>query len=265
MIPKAYIDAWRQNVPWQQDAQVEQDLVISRAMVQIFSHDLLREHLAFRGGTALHKLFLQPQARYSEDIDLVQLIEGPIKLILDAIADQLEFLGYKKDRDVESSDHNWTVYYSFETENPPPPEMRVKIEINTREHFNILDLNEINFSVDNRWYSEEANIITYQPEELLGTKLRALYQRKKGRDLFDLHHALTHIDVDSETIIRCFRAYMEENDNKPPTAREFELNMIEKMKDREFTGDIDALLRPEIEYDQEEAYEHIYNSLIQHI
>jgi predicted nucleotidyltransferase component of viral defense system len=143
--------------------------------------------------------------------------------------------------------------------------MRVKIEINTREHFNILDLNEMKFSVDNRWYTGDAGIITYQLEELLGTKLRALYQRKKGRDLFDLHHALTHIDVDNESIIRCFRGYMEENDNRPPTAREFELNMEEKMQDREFTGDIVALLRPKIDYDQDKAYEHIYHSLIQHI
>ena len=64
MIPRAYIDAWRAEAPWQQDFQVEQDLVISRALVQIFSHNLLREQLAFRGGTALHKLFLYPQARY---------------------------------------------------------------------------------------------------------------------------------------------------------------------------------------------------------
>ncbi|MFH5884697.1 nucleotidyl transferase AbiEii/AbiGii toxin family protein [Halalkalibaculum sp. DA3122] len=265
MIPRAYIDAWRSTAPWQQDSQVEQDLVISRALIQIFSHDLLREHLAFRGGTALHKLFLHPQARYSEDIDLVQLKEQRIGPILKAIRDQLQFLGGEDDRQVESSDHNWTIYYSFETENPPPPEMRVKIEINTREHFNILDLNEINFSIDNRWYSGETDIITYQPEELLGTKLRALYQRKKGRDLFDLHYALSHLEVDTDKIIDCFREYMKQNDIKPPTGREFELNMQEKMEDREFTGDIEALLRSGIEYDHHQAYDHIHKKLIQNI
>jgi len=265
MIPKAYIDAWRQTAPWPQDAQVEQDLVISRALVQLFFHSLLRDHLAFRGGTALHKLFLHPQARYSEDIDLVQLKEGPIKPILNAIRDQLLFLGGKDDRQVKQAEHNWTVFYDFETEQPPPARMKLKIEINTREHRNILDLNGQPFSVDSRWYSGKTDIITYQPEELLGTKLRALYQRKKGRDLFDLHHALLHLKPDTEKIIRCFREYMEENDNKPPTAREFELNMEEKMDDREFTGDITALLRPAVSYDQDEAYQHIYNTLIQHI
>lgn len=214
MIPRAYIDAWRSTAPWQQDPQVEQDLVISRALVQIFSHDLLREHLAFRGGTALHKLFLDSQARYSEDLDLVQLKSGPIKPILEAIRDQLLFLGGKDDRQVELSDHNCTAYYQFETELPPPPKMRIKIEINTREHFHVLELNKKSFSVDNPWFTNKADITTYQPEELLGTKLRALYQRKKGRDLFDLHHALLHINLDMKKIIHCFKVYMVEYGRK---------------------------------------------------
>lgn len=73
MIPQAYITEWSNNVPWQTNEQVEQDLVICRALVALFQDDFLAENLAFRGGTALHKLYLQPQPRYSEDIDLVQI------------------------------------------------------------------------------------------------------------------------------------------------------------------------------------------------
>jgi predicted nucleotidyltransferase component of viral defense system len=47
---------------------VEQDLVLSRALVEIFSSDAA-EHLALRGGTSLHKIILDTPARYSEDID----------------------------------------------------------------------------------------------------------------------------------------------------------------------------------------------------
>lgn len=261
MIPKAYIDAWRSTVPWNESSQVEQDLVISKAIVEIFSNDFLKEHFAFRGGTALHKLHLHPQARYSEDIDLVQLKAGPAKPMLEAIRDQLLFLGGKDDRQVKLNEHNCTVYYHFETETPPPPRMRVKIEINTREHFNVLGLQKETFSVDNLWYQGSAEVTTYKPEELLGTKLRALYQRKKGRDLFDLHYALENLEVDIDKIIECFHAYMEQEDNKAPTAREFELNLEEKMQDEEFAGDITALLRPEIEYDQDKAYQ-LLNELI---
>jgi len=65
MIPQRYIEEWKISAPWPNDAQVEQDLIIARALVEIFSDDMLRESLAFRGGTALHKLYVQPQARYS--------------------------------------------------------------------------------------------------------------------------------------------------------------------------------------------------------
>ena len=77
MIPRDYITQWRAQAPWNEDFQVEQDLVISRALVEIFSDPVLAGALAFRGGTALYKLYLTPPARYSEDIDLVQVEPGP--------------------------------------------------------------------------------------------------------------------------------------------------------------------------------------------
>lgn len=79
MIPLPYITEWRNKAPWQDDFQVEQDLIIERALVEIFSDPFLKERMAFRGGTALHKLYLSPAARYSEDIDLVQTSAEPIK------------------------------------------------------------------------------------------------------------------------------------------------------------------------------------------
>ena len=42
MIPRDYITEWRSQAPWVQDFQVEQDLVISRALVAIFSHPVLK-------------------------------------------------------------------------------------------------------------------------------------------------------------------------------------------------------------------------------
>jgi hypothetical protein len=73
VIPHDYVTEWRAHAPWIEDFQVEQDLVISRALVEIFSNPVLSSALAFRGGTALYKLHLRPPARYSEDIDLVQV------------------------------------------------------------------------------------------------------------------------------------------------------------------------------------------------
>ena len=65
MIPISDIRAWSNVVPWISNEQIEQDLIISRALVEIFSDEFLSENLVFRGGTALHKLYLNPQPRYS--------------------------------------------------------------------------------------------------------------------------------------------------------------------------------------------------------
>jgi hypothetical protein len=90
MIPRAAITAWRAKAPWSTDEQVEQDLAICRALVEIFSLDDLASQLAFRGGTALHKLFLTPASRYSEDIDLVQVEAGPIGPVMTALRARLD-------------------------------------------------------------------------------------------------------------------------------------------------------------------------------
>jgi predicted nucleotidyltransferase component of viral defense system len=79
MIPQAYISEWSQQVPWQTNEQVEQDLVICRALVEIFSDQWLADSLAFRGGHCLTQTLLHPQPRYSEDIDLVQVGPNPLK------------------------------------------------------------------------------------------------------------------------------------------------------------------------------------------
>ena len=72
MIPQGNITAWRASAPWADDAQVEQDLVITRAVIELFAESDVGGRVALRGGTSLNKLFIQPAVRYSEDIDLVQ-------------------------------------------------------------------------------------------------------------------------------------------------------------------------------------------------
>ena len=85
MIPRAHITAWRAHAPWPSNEQVEQDLVLSRALVAIFSQKTVTDRAVFRGGTALHKLFSGAARRYSEDIDLVQIEPGGIGPIIDRI------------------------------------------------------------------------------------------------------------------------------------------------------------------------------------
>ena len=261
MIPKAYITEWSNNVPWQTNEQVEQDLVICRALIEIFKDDFLADNLAFRGGTALHKLYLQPQPRYSEDIDLVQVRSEPIKETIQHLQKALSFLG--KSNVTPRKDNN-TVYYRFESEFPPVQKMKLKIETNCREHFSILGWEKKHFNVKSEWFQGECQLTTYKLEELLGTKLRALYQRRKGRDLFDLWKALTSSDANPDLIIKCYKEYMKFSLEKPiPTKKEFLMQMEAKKADADFLGDTAALLRPDEKYNHEEAFKIVIEKLIE--
>ena len=259
MIPQAHITAWRATAPWADDAQVEQDLVLSRATVEIFTDSELSDSLALRGGTALNKLFIHPPSRYSEDIDLVQAEPGAIGDVLNALRRRLDpWLGRPKR---SSSEASVTLVYRFESEVPPIRPLRLKIEINTREHFTVLDYKHPLLAVANPWFTAETKVTTYQLDELMGTKLRALYQRRKGRDLFDLWLCLSRGLLDPDQVVACFAAYME-HEKRTISRAEFERNLFEKETDSAFLDDIRPLLATGISYDVNVAATLVRESLV---
>lgn len=262
MIPAGVITAWSQEHPWSSSAQVEQDLVLSRALVEIYSDAELRELLVFRGGTALHKLVLVPAARYSEDLDFVQLGAAPIGPVLDRLRARLNpWLGEPRSN---MSTRGATLIYRFESEQPPVVRMRLKIEINTREHFQVYPLRSESFSVDTRWFSGSAEIPLYAVPEMLGTKLRALYQRRKGRDLFDIWRSHSCGVLDPKPVVAAFKRYMEEG-GVVPRRDLFLENLHAKMRSRAFLSDTPPLLRPGIEYDPAKAAAFVENRLLVHL
>ena len=262
MIPRANITAWRAAAPWPDNMQVEQDLALSRALITMFHRPEVAEQAVFRGGTALHKLFFGQPGRYSEDIDLVQREAGPIGGLIDAIRRALDpWLGKPKWKQGQG---RFTLYYRFDTTFTPVVSMRLKVEINTREHFSVLARQRLRYRIDNPWFAGGAELVTYGLAELLGTKMRALYQRKKGRDLFDLWFALTEADVDADQVVQCFSDYMKFGETTTSRAQ-FEENMERKMEDALFLGDVTPLLRPGLEYDINAAWELIHDLLVRRL
>jgi len=263
MIPQAYITEWANQAPWQTNEQVEQDLIICRALVEIFSDDFLAKSLAFRGGTALHKLYLSPQPRYSEDIDLVQITAEPFGPLIDRLRVRLAFLG---DPVRKQKENNFTLNYRFESEFPPAQKLRLKIETNCREHFSVMGYQQFPFQVNSSWFNGSCNITTFTLEELLGTKLRALYQRRKGRDLYDMYKALIHKpDINKDALLHCYHEYMDFVVDEPPTQKVYLQNIEAKIQDDEFAGDITALLRPTEKYNQITAFELVKVELLEKI
>jgi predicted nucleotidyltransferase component of viral defense system len=251
MIPKPAIAHWQNVAPWADLDQVEQDLLISRMLVAIFSDHVLSTQLAFRGGTALHKLHLNPAPRYSEDIDLVQLQPGPIKPILDRLRKVVAF--FDRERSTQLRGLGVKVLYRYRSTYGDFP-VRIKLEINCREHFHLMPLAQVPFAVHSPWFSGQTHVPSFDVHELLGTKLRALYQRCKGRDLFDLHYAYRQYVLDWGKVVRCFQGYIQsESQLSAPTAKQFALNLTQKCNDPSFMGDMEGLLRPGVAYDQQEA------------
>jgi predicted nucleotidyltransferase component of viral defense system len=204
-------------------------------------------------------LFKQP-LRYSEDIDLVQTRAEPIGPTVDAIRDALAWLG-KCNR--EQAGHSMHLVFRFAPESAPQATLKLKVEINTREHDVVLGYRRYPFAVASDWYSAQADLVSFESEELFGTKLRALLQRRKNRDLFDLHHGLLQLDMDANKVVECLDHYLA-LEGLPISRAEAEERMLKKLT-RSLTEDIEPLLPVGVRFDEAvaiEAFNGVWRQLI---
>lgn len=263
MIPTAFLQAWSAEAPWPDLRQVEQDLIISRALCDLFNGPALKDKIAFRGGTAIHKLLFKQPLRYSEDIDLVQTKAEPIGATVDAIREALSWLGRCRRK---QAGHSMHLVFKFTPEIEPRATLKLKVEINTREHTNLLGIKRYPFALENDWYRGNAAIASFEPEELFGTKLRALLQRRTSRNLFDLDQGLEQLTLAPEKIIACFDYYLT-LEGKPITRAIAEQRMLEKLT-RSLIEDINPLLPAGVRFGEADAihaFERVWIELIARI
>ncbi len=237
MIPAAFITEWRARVPWPESYQVEQDLILSRLMVEIAGNDLLGGELVMRGGTCLHKLHLPRPYRYSEDLDYVRRTTGPIGPYLDQLREVADDVGLSVSQ-VQSA--RQMVHMILDAEaTDPHGQIRIKIETNIAEITPFKTPITIHHAVASRWWNGAAPVSTFVLEEMMSTKLRALYQRRKGRDLFDLWLVLTGDEATPAEIVGGLEHYMQENVFTYPQLR---LNLLGKLADADFRADLASLV-----------------------
>lgn len=259
MIDRRFILEWSRQFPWTHDEFIEQDLLLSRAVVAIYSDPYLAERLAWRGGTALYKLYLKPQPRYSEDIDLVLIHNEPMGPIMDRLRQVLSFI---PDQQAKGKRYNHILKLRYESENETPIAMRIKIEINCNEHFTELGLDQVPFKVESSWFSGACKVTAYRFEEMLGTKFNAIYGRKKTRDLFDMDYVFQHAAPDADTILRCWRRYKRELHEALPSWREYCRNVEEKLADPDYRNGMTALLRSGITFNPDLAWQRIRERIV---
>lgn len=257
MIQESLIESWRMNTKWQTLAMAEQDLVISRVLICLYNDPKVIKSLVFRGGTALNKLYFKPPARYSENIDFVQRQPEPIGSVIDAIRELLKpWLGEPKRKITERSAK---LVFQYQSIGGLPA--KLKIEINTTEHFQVLPLRSEPFSIESEWFNGKCEIVTYVLEELIATKLRALYQRRKGRDLFDLWHVLKQTLVDNQQVIEIFQKYCL-REGIIISKELFQKNLELKRLNKDFQVDMNVLLPHQNNWNFAEAFELVQNHII---
>lgn len=244
MIPAGHIEDWRKAVPWREGAKVEQDLIICRALVVIFSNEILSKELRIRGGTALNKLHFPEPFRYSEDIDLVCTVAPSDGTFASELRDVLEpWLGMAKF--VPSTIAPKMVFRVKAAEDVGKP-IKLKVEINTSERVAFDPTCKLRLAVDNPWFSGEASIPTFSREEMLATKLRAMLGRDKRRDLFDVDHALRVFEgLDVRHVVDLFFKYEDKHGSgKRMTKAKAQKDFSAKYKFRERDNDVRDMLAP---------------------
>lgn len=273
-ITRQDILAHQAVVPWAAQYQVEQDLLLCRAMVALFDDKFLNSQIAMRGGTLLHKVHLAPPARYSEDIDLVVVGARPPDHIRQAIRRVLaDVLGTPKAsvwdtlalaiRNTVKPSRVLRMTYSTRSIIEPTRTLEIVVEANVTERKPHRPVVEMPFSFLFREKPVQGHVKGFDIHEMLGTKMRAMFQRKRGRDLFDLYWALTKSStpVDPAAIITSFEHYLKQEGTKAGRA-EFIGILDDHLKDRGFCSDMLPLLRTDITYDPQAAGKYVKTHLL---
>ena len=254
MISANDITKWGIHHPWSTRDHIEQDFLLSQAICEISNDPLLSNELIIRGGTAFHKLFLQKPYRYSEDLDYVRSNAGGIGSIMKQLISIGDKLGYKTNSSLAKYPK---VFWKGMSESGQP--LRIKIEINTYERTSAMPLIILRHKINAEWYRSQSDVRTFQAEELIATKIRALYQRSKGRDLFDIWLSLEMLSLDPITIINAFNTYRPDGITANLAIR----NLEKKLESRQFLEDLNGLaILHEVDYAPKQASEIVIEKLL---
>jgi predicted nucleotidyltransferase component of viral defense system len=188
---------------------IEKDYVLGWVLAGIFNYSVLGSSWAFKGGTCLKKCFFETY-RFSEDLDftlsesehleqefLVSCFEEISQWVyeetgIEIPSELIRFEVYQNNRGGFSAEGR--IGYSGPLQ-PRGDLPRIKLDLTTDE---ILVLNPIVREVHHP-YSDRPDkgihITSYRFEEIFAEKIRALAERQRPRDLYDVVHLYRHDDL----------------------------------------------------------------------
>jgi predicted nucleotidyltransferase component of viral defense system len=166
-------------------AVAEKDYLLALVLKILYgSH--LADKLVFKGGTALHHLYLD-QLRFSEDLDFGSLAEVTLD-DLQEIFSEYEFLEIKK---ASLSDYTLKIArLRFQGPLGQPNSLRIDIDL-TQEV--ILPARFVRYR---NFYHVDVEVLGMDMVEICAEKMRAMNERARYRDFYDLAMAFKKSKVD---------------------------------------------------------------------
>ncbi len=230
----------------------ELDYRLTYALGAIYTDPFLAARLCLKGGTVLNKLCFPTLSRLSVDLDFNAV--GPKAQVLaerSRVITQLATLfaeqnaGYTVTHDFRYEQTNIVAHYAPLSGGP---RQRLKLEISTVERVPILGRTARPLILPD---GASVSIATYHLEELTATKIRALYARRKGRDIYDLWR-IASLDLDERAVrkLTLYYFYHAKMMFHYPT---FLANVEEKLRHHGFGDDVRGLIRVGQEFDWSEA------------
>jgi predicted nucleotidyltransferase component of viral defense system len=283
LISQQELAAWRPYAPWSDDHMVEQDYLISKAVEAIFTDAFLSKQVVMRGGTVLHKGHLAPAARYSEDIDLVLVGDRPprhIKLALNRVLEPL--FGKPQENiftNVQLTIRNFASkstiirqIYGYDPTSEIAARGILKIEVNTNENKPLYDLVTVPVLIPAEGGEPKTMLVpSYDLNEMLGTKLRALLQREHGRDLFDMSWTYyrsqepeSKVQLDPKRVAHAFHYYMAQEGSEFSQAQ-IESELARRLKSFKFRKDMDGFLADGESYSVDDAHREFCKVFLPHL
>jgi predicted nucleotidyltransferase component of viral defense system len=238
----------------------EQDLRLLYALRAIYSDPYLSSRLGLKGGTALNKLYFPELGRLSLDLDFNALgtKEGVFSdrwPVVDRITAHLT-----------RQDSNYVIKTNYSYEQTTirarylptlgTRSQSIKLEISFVERFPILA--PVVKSLEIPALGEPLSIQSYALEELVATKIRALHDRMKGRDIYDLDQAAT-LPLD-ETVVRKMVLYYFYRARQVFDYKSLLANVQKKLSRPRFVNDLQGFLRADATFQFRQVVDRVISS-----
>jgi predicted nucleotidyltransferase component of viral defense system len=228
----------------------ELDYRLVKALEALYSDAFLSERLCMKGGTAINKLFLGATSRLSVDLDFNHLgskeeVLKEKRAVRELIVDVLKKQDNSYDVHYERPYGLTRIKARYKTVGGPV--QNFKIEISHVERFPILPPLKKEIKTPDGL----ANVLTYTLEELTSTKLRAMLERFKGRDIYDLYF-ISQLKSDTTVVRKMFLYYFYKS-RKVFNPKVHYKAIQKRYESRNYVDDVTDFVKPTVTFNLREA------------